>query len=209
MRKDLKIRFCLITDRNFFVDISSLFGAVEEALRGGVRAVQLREKDIVVREVLSVAYQMRKLTAHYHAHLFINDRVDVAMAVEAEGVHLGQNSMPASAAKKASEGKLLVGVSTHTLQEAADAEKEGADFITFGPVYHTPSKLKYGEPVGIAALKKVCSEIPLPVFAIGGITEDRIGEVMDCGAEGVAMISAVLGSRDIRSTTERILRYLQ
>ncbi|MGD0883508.1 MAG: thiamine phosphate synthase [Thermodesulfovibrionales bacterium] len=209
MRGDLDLKLYLVTDRKLFANISSLYNAVEEALGSGVKAVQLREKDMAIRKLLSMAYYMRKLTAHYCAKLFINDRVDVAIAVDADGVHLTRNSIPASAAKKASKGRLVVGVSTHTLGEAADAVKEEADFITFGPVYQTPSKLKYGEPVGINALKEVCSEVSLPVFAIGGIREDRVREVMDCGCEGVAVISAILKSNDIKKTTERFLRYLQ
>jgi thiamine-phosphate pyrophosphorylase len=209
MGEDLDLKLYLITDRKLFADTPAFFNAVEDALGGGAGAVQLREKDVTIRELLSMAYLMRKLTARYRAKLFINDRVDVAIAVEADGVHLGLSSIPVFAAKKASKGRLVVGVSTHTPGEAANAEKEGADFITFGPVYQTPSKLKYGQPVGINALKKVCSEVSLPVFAIGGITEDRIGEIVDCGSEGVAMISAILGSKDIKKTTERILRYLQ
>jgi thiamine-phosphate pyrophosphorylase len=209
MRGAFDLNLYLITDRKLFADISALFRAVEEALRGGVKAVQLREKDVTIRELLSMAYHLRKLTAHYRAKLFINDRVDVAIAVDADGVHLNRNSIPVSAAKKASKGRLVVGVSTHSLGEAIDAEKEEADFITFGPVYETPSKLKYGEPVGINSLKKVCSEVSLPVFGIGGIMEERIREVMDCGCEGVAAISAILNSKDIKKTTERILRYLQ
>lgn len=156
-----------------------------------------------------MAYRMREITHNYGARLFINGRVDVAMAVQADGVHLGRDSVPAVAAKKASDRKLIVGVSTHSLAEAIDAEKDGADFVTFGPVYRTPSKLKYGEPVGIDALRRVCSEVSIPVFVIGGITPDRIRDVMESGTNGVAVISAILGADNIQQTTERVLRYLQ
>ncbi|HET6515280.1 MAG TPA: thiamine phosphate synthase [Thermodesulfovibrionales bacterium] len=207
MKKFADIELYLITDRRIFADSSLLFSAIEEALEGGVKAIQLREKDLPIRELLSMAYHVRELTDRYSARLFINDRVDVAVAVWADGVHLGQGSMPASAAKKVSR-ELLVGVSTHSLEEAMDAEKEGADFVTFGPVYPTPSKIQYGEPVGIEALRRVCSGVSLPVLAIGGVTAERIREVRSSRADGVAVISAVLGSPMIKQTTERFLRCL-
>ncbi|HTR44478.1 MAG TPA: thiamine phosphate synthase [Thermodesulfovibrionales bacterium] len=199
----------LITDRTLFADVLCLYSAVEEALKGGAKAVQLREKDLPVRQLLTMAYTMRRLTSDYHAALYINDRVDVAIAVEADGVHLGLNSVPVSAAKKASGDRLLVGVSTHSFSEAVKAEKDGTDFITFGPVYPTPSKLRYGPPVGTDALREVCSGVTVPVFAIGGITPERTAEVKSAGARGVAVISALLGAHDREKTTERFLRYLQ
>jgi len=209
MANGIGFRLYLVTDRRLFASTASLFTAVEDALRAGVRAVQLREKDLNIRELLNMAYRMKELTDRYGARLFINDRVDVAIAVEAHGVHLGQNSIPASAAKKVSKGRLIVGVSTHSITEALDAAKDGADFITFGPVYQTSSKLKYGEPVGIDALKTVCSKVSIPIIAIGGIKIDKIKEVMDCGVDGVAVISAILASDDIKLTTEGFLRCLQ
>lgn len=208
-KKELDFRLYLITDRKLFSDTESLYFGVEEALKGGVRAVQLREKEIPVRGLLDMAYRMREITKDYCARLFINDRVDVAMAVQADGVHLGRKSMPVSAAKTASAGRLIVGVSTHSPGEAFEAERDGADFITFGPVYQTPSKLKYGAPVGIGSLKQVCSGISVPVFAIGGITPERLGEIDNSGADGVALISAILGSENIRKTTERFLGHLK
>jgi len=178
-------------------------------LKGGTKAVQLREKDVPLRQLLAMAYAMRTLTAGYGAALFINDRVDVAVAVGADGVQLGRNSVPPSAAKTASGGRLLVGASTHSLAEAVQAEKDGADFLTFGPVYQTPSKLQYGPPVGTGALRDVCATVAVPVFAIGGITPERTAEVKSAGARGVAVISAILGAKEREKTTERFLRYLQ
>jgi thiamine-phosphate pyrophosphorylase len=169
----------------------------------------LREKDLGIRDLLAMAYRLRELTDRYSAKLFINDRVDVAVAVEADGVHLGQSSMPAHAAKKASKGNLIVGVSTHSLTEALEAERDGADFITLGPVYQTPSKLKYEKPAGTDSLNKVCKEISIPVFAIGGIKIENLKEAKECGAYGFAVISAILGSDNIKNTAERFMRYFQ
>lgn len=198
----------MITDRKLFTDNHLLFTAVEEALKGGSKAVQLREKDLGTRDLLGMAYKMRKLTKTYEAKLFINDRVDIALAVEADGVQLGKESIPAHAVRKSFQDKLIIGVSTHSLDEAIEAESGGADFITLGPVYHTPSKMKYGEPIGIEILRKVVAKISIPVFAIGGIKLDKVREVKEAGVDGVALISAILIAESIKETTEVFLRLL-
>ncbi|HLA00042.1 MAG TPA: thiamine phosphate synthase, partial [Thermodesulfovibrionales bacterium] len=199
----------LITDRRLFTDHFSLFTAVEEALKGGLEAVQLREKDLGTRDLLDMAYKMRDLTKMYKAELFINDRVDIALAVEADGVHLGRESIPPSAVRKTFQNKLKIAVSTHTLDEALEAEREGADFITLGPVYHTPSKIKYGEPVGIKTLRNIKAKISSPVFAIGGMKLDNVAEVKETGAYGIALISAILTAEHVKETTEEFLRLLK
>lgn len=207
MTKDgLGFRLYLITDRKFFQDEEGLFPAVEQALQAGVRAVQLREKDLGVRALLSMAYRMRELTHRFQAAFFINDRVDVALAAGADGVHLGGTSMPVRAAKKASADSLLIGVSTHSRAEAENAQREGADFITFGPVYETPSKLRYGSPVGIGSLHEVTRAVSLPVLAIGGIKKENVTEVMKAGAGGIAVISAVFASRTIHLDIGEFMR---
>lgn len=202
----------LITDRKlltksseFPVQSSHLLVAVEDALKAGVKVVQLREKDLPIRELLDLAYRMREVTARYSAMLFINDRVDIALCVEADGVHLGQSGIPVHAVRNIVGEKLLIGASTHRLEEALAAEREGADFITFGPVYDTPSKRKYGEPVGIESLKSAAGKTSIPVFGIGGITTDRVKEVMNAGARGIALISGILGEADIKGAARKYL----
>jgi thiamine-phosphate pyrophosphorylase len=195
----------LITDRKLIAHHSSLITAVEDALKAGVRAVQLREKDLPIRELLDMAYTMREVTARYNAMLFINDRVDIALCVEADGVHLGQSGIPVRAVRNIVGKELLIGASTHHLEEALAAAREGADFITFGPVYDTPSKRKYGEPVGTGALQMVSEKISLPVFGIGGISPDRVKEVMLAGVRGIALISGILGEADIKGSAKKYL----
>ena len=198
----------LITDRKLIADSSSLTAAVKKALKGGVKAVQLREKDMETRDLLKLAYDMRKVTQEHGAQLFINDRFDIALAVNADGVHLTQNSMPVEAVRRVVKKKLLIGVSTHSMKEARAAESGGADFITMGPVYRTSSKVKYGAPIGLGALEKVCGNINIPVFALGGIKSNRIEKVMETGAHGVAMISGILKADNIRKKTEELIDIL-
>jgi thiamine-phosphate pyrophosphorylase len=186
-----------------------MYFAIETALDAGVRCIQLREKDLTAGELLDMAAWMRELTGEYGAKLFINDRVDIALAVEADGVHLGQQSIPVHAVREISDNTLLIGVSTHGVNEAVEAEKSGADFITLGPVYETPSKMKYGRPLGVEIIREVRSRVSIPVFAIGGIQQHRVREVREAGAEGIALISAILSSKNIKETTEELLRLLK
>jgi thiamine-phosphate pyrophosphorylase len=199
----------LITDRKLFHAQCSLYLAVEAALQAGVKYVQLREKRLPARKILDMAYWMRELTSEYGAKLLVNDRVDIALAVEADGVHLGQKSLPAHAARKISGDNFLIGVSTHGIEEALQAEHDGADFITLGPIYNTPSKLRYGDPVGLEVLKQVKQRVSVPVLAIGGIKTKAVRDVVSAGADGVAVISGILAAKDIRVTTEEFLRLMK
>jgi thiamine-phosphate pyrophosphorylase len=209
VRKDRKqkidFKLYLITDRKLVTRHLSIVTAVRQALKGGVTAVQLREKDLDTRELLRLAYAMRKLTAQYGAKLFMNDRFDIALAVGADGVHLAGNSIPVDEVRNAVRKKLLIGVSTHSLQEAKEAEKGGADFITLGPVYKTPSKLKYGKPLGVNSFVKIAGKMSIPVFAIGGINSERVEEVVNAGAAGTAMISEIFRAGNIRRKAEKII----
>jgi thiamine-phosphate pyrophosphorylase len=209
MMREIDFRMYLITDRKALAPGISMNAAVEQALRGGVRAVQLREKDLGIRDLLGVAYAVREVTRRYNAMLFVNGRVDVALAVGADGVHLGAADIPVQAARKAAGESMLIGASAHSVQEVRKAEQEGADFVTLGPIYETPSKLRYGKPIGIQPLLKMREGVSVPVFAIGGIRRDRVEEVLDAGAFGVAVISAVFASDDIKSTSEEFMRLLK
>ncbi len=182
--------------------------AVRQALEGGVRAIQLREKDLPVRELLSLAREIRAVTREFNARLFINDRLDVAVAVDADGVHLGRQSIPPEAVRKVVGTRMRIGVSTHSLEEARAAETGGADFVTFGPVFVTPSRVSYGKPVGPDGLRSVKKQIGIPVFGLGGIKRENIRDVMSAGADGIAMISAIFSAPDISGASEKIVRQL-
>lgn len=171
-----------------------LLDVVDECLTSGLRAVQLREKGLTARELYELALSLRALTRRAGALLFVNDRVDVALAVEADGVHLAGHSLTAAVVRSAFPSIRLIGVSTHNIEEARSAEAEGADFVLFGPIYDTPSKRPWGTPQGIGPLARVSAELSIPVFAIGGITPERVPEVKSAGAHGVAVISAILSA---------------
>lgn len=194
----------LVTDRQL-TQGRELTWVIERALAGGVQAIQLREKDLSGSELFHLAERVARLCDPYHAQLFINDRVDVALAVDAAGVHLGEQSMSVSAARALLGAERTIGVSTHSLAGARKAARDGADFVVFGPVYFTPSKASYGEPQGLVALRKIVENIPLAVYAIGGIKAENLHETKSLGCRGVALISAVMGAADPEQAARQLL----
>lgn len=205
--KSVGFNLFLITDRNQTGSLR-LIDIVEDALKGGVRGVQLREKDLSSRELYELAYDMRKLTTRYDAKLLINDRVDIALAVDADGVHLGLNSMPIHRVRRLLGNNRLIGVSCHNQINAIMAQENGADYITFGPVYYTPSKANYGKPVGVDSLETVAHLLQIPVFALGGIKRDNIPEVVAAGAAGISLVSAIIASDDPQREAEAMIALL-
>jgi len=195
----------LVTDRGM-TQGRDLLWVLQQALDGGVKGIQLREKDLVGRELFFLAEAARKLTQRYHALLLINDRIDIALAVDADGVHLSTASIPIESARALLGRQQLLGASTHSLEEAQEAERNGADFVVFGPVYFTPSKASYGSPQGLAALKKVVEKLSLPIYAIGGIKLENIADTRRTGVRGVALISAVMSAADPENATKEILK---
>ena len=196
--KDLNdFRLYLITDRSLFRDQKYFLTAVEAALIGGVKALQLREKDLSDSELTKLGIQLRILTSNYKAKLIINSRADIAEKIGADGVHLTETSVHANEIKS-NFLDLIVGVSTHSLEGAHLAEKQGADYITFSPIYETPSKASYGPPQGLDSLRQVTQAVRLPVLALGGITLQRVPECLEQGAFGVALISDIWDSSHIK-----------
>jgi thiamine-phosphate pyrophosphorylase len=198
----------LITDRRQTRG-RELLEVVEQALDGGVRAIQLREKDLSGRELFLLAETMKAVCARYRARLFINDRIDVALAIDADGVQLGGGAIPIDSARELLGDAKLIGASTHSINEALAAGRAGADFILFGPVYFTPSKAAYGPPQGLELLKEVVEKISLPVYAIGGVKPENIAAVKKTGARGVALISAVISAEDPGVASTEMLRLLK
>ena len=186
-------RLYLVTDRTQTAG-RPLATVVEAALAGGVDAVQLREKDLPSAELLDLATRLHPLCKRYHVPLLINDRVDIALAVGAEGVHLPADSFTPADARRLLGPEALIGASTHSLAEAQAAGNGGADFIVFGPVFDTQSKRAFGAPTGLEALAEVARAVALPVLAIGGINAQRATSIRARGADGVAVVSAVLAA---------------
>ena len=171
--------------------------------------MQLREKDLSGRELFLLAEKAKALCAKYGAALFINDRIDVALAVDADGVQLASSSVPVHAARELFGEKKFIGVSTHALKEAQAAARESANFILFGPVYFTPSKAAYGAPQGLQLLREITQNVSCPVYAIGGINAGNVSAVKETGVHGVALISAVLSAADPRQAAEELTKLAQ
>lgn len=195
----------LITDRHVVPPGRTLIGQVRAALEGGVRAVQLREKDLPAAELYPLAVELRALTRAFDAQLLINDRIDVALAVAADGVHLGGHSLPTAIARQLLGPQRLLGVSTHHLEEIDAAATAGADFVTYGPIYPTPSKLSFGAPLGVEQLRHACRATGLPLFALGGINETTLPEVIFAGCQHIACIGAILHSDVPQLVAQRLL----
>ncbi|MBI2526994.1 MAG: thiamine phosphate synthase [Candidatus Rokubacteria bacterium] len=196
----------LVTDRRQCRE--PLLEVVEECLGAGLRAVQLREKDLPVRDLLELARPLRESTRRHGARLLINDRADVALTIGADGVQRTHDSLSVAALRAIAPSGFLMGASVHGLDEAREAAREGADFLVFGPVWDTPSKRPYGPPQGLAALSTVAAGSTVPVLAIGGITPVRAREALRAGAAGVAVISAILAAERPAEATEAFLDVL-
>lgn len=186
--------FTLITDRNQCK--RPLLKTIESALKGGVKTVQLREKGLATRDLYSLACELRKITSDFKANFIVNDRVDIALAVEADGVHLGWQSLPFPVVRRLVGSERLIGVSTHNRQEALQAQSGGADYVTFGPVFDTPSKAGLLNPTGVEEIQRLKKEIHIPIVALGGINERNVEAVLDEGTDGIAVISSIMQSDD-------------
>lgn len=206
--QSLDSRLYLITDRHQVPAGSTLLETLEQALSAGVRLVQLREKDLSAAELWPIAQQLRDMTRRYSAQLIINDRIDLALACDADGVHLGAHSLPVAETRKLLGPHRLIGASTHSSNDILNAHQQGADFLTYGPVYYTPSKASFGPPQGLEKLEQACRMSPLPLFALGGVKSNHVQDVMSRGANGIALISAIIASPQPAETARDFLRIL-
>lgn len=194
-RRSAAPRVYLVTDRHA-TGGRPLVETVERALQGGADTVQLRDKDLPTNQLYATALRLREATRRHDAKLLINDRIDIAIAVDADGVHLPAASFAIADARTLLGDQRLIAVSTHSLEEARAADRAGADFVVFGPIFETPSKRSYGPPQGLAKLEEVVRSVKVPVVAIGGIDQTNAAEVYATGARGVAAIRAILSAPD-------------
>lgn len=194
----------LVTDRHQ-AQGRDLAEVLCQALKGGLRVVQLREKDLTTREVYHLAEKLLAVTRAAGAALFINDRVDVAMALSADGVHLTRRSLPPREARDLLGPGRLIGVSCHSLADVREAEEGGADFVVLGPIFDTPSKAPFGPPLTTTVVRQARAATSLPILGIGGIDRARVSEVLAAGADGVAVISAVMAAPDPGAAVAELL----
>lgn len=192
----------LCTDRSLMT-APTLEQAVNDAIKGGCSVVQLREKHATSREFYQLALSLKRITGYYGIPLIINDRLDIAAAVNAEGVHLGQKDLPADIARAVLGEEKIIGVSANNLQAAINAELDGADYIGVGAVFQTSTKTDT-KPVTIDKLKEIRSAVKIPMVAIGGIKRSNISQLNGTGINGVAVVSAVIGSKDITAAAREL-----
>ena len=193
----------LVTDRELARSRSTLEIAVA-AIRGGVSCIQLREKTCSTREFIDEALSIRPLLARHGIPLIINDRVDVAMAVKADGIHLGQKDMPCTMARQLVPENMIIGISVESLDDAIAAQNEGADYLGVSPIYPTPTKTDTAKPLGLEGLQSIRSKVNLPLVGIGGLNAGNAEAVIHNGADGVAVVSAIVAADDPEAATRNL-----
>lgn len=193
-----------VTDRTW-TEKMTLMEQVEEALEGGITFLQLREKDLSEEEFIKEAKEMKELARRYQVPFVINDNIKVALAIDADGVHIGQDDMAVEEARKLLGEDKIIGVSAHNVEEAKKAEKGGADYLGVGAVCITSTK-KDANVVSKEEIKRICHEVDIPIVAIGGIKKDNIETLKGTGVDGVAVVSAIFAADDIKKDTKQLRR---
>jgi thiamine-phosphate pyrophosphorylase len=196
-----ELKFYLVTDSDILRD-RDFYNSIEEALKGGVTMLQLREKNASGKEFLEKAIKLRELTKKYNVKFIINDRVDIAMLCDADGVHVGQSDIPANKVRELIGEDKIVGVSARTVEEALTAKENGADYLGVGAMFTTRTKLD-AKSVSIEKLKEIKEVIKLPVVAIGGLSLSNIYKLKECNVDGYAVVSAILGAENIKLECEK------
>lgn len=198
-----KLKLYVITDRRLKPEIKS----VREALEGGATSIQLRIKNASTREMIKIGKKIRELTKEYDALYFVDDRLDVALVTNADGVQLGSEDMPISLAREIAPN-LIIGASVYSLEEALQAEKERADYLGAGSVFPTPTKAGV-RVIGVEGLRKIVKSVKIPVVAIGGINHKNARDVLKTGVDGIAIISAIMGAEDVKKATEEMKKIIE
>jgi len=202
-------RLHVLTDRKTSGGRSHLQVA-EAAIAGGADVVQLRDKEAPSGRLYQEAMQLRKITRDAKVPFIVNDRLDIALAVDADGLHVGQSDLPASVARRILGPGKILGVSVDTVEQAILAEKDGADYLGVGPVFEARgTKPDTGEPMGVDCIARIRRHCRLPIVAIGGINAENAGKVREAGADAVAVISAIVSADDISQATRRLKRVLE
>ena len=200
--KNLDLSLYLVTDKSD--DVEKFLKTIEEAIKGGVTVVQIREKTAETLDFYNLALKVKEITTKYDVPLIINDRVDVALAVDADGVHVGQSDMPCDVTRKLIGTDKILGVSAATIDEARKAQDDGADYIGTGAVFPTATK-DDAPKVTKQKLKEIVESIEIPVVAIGGISKDNAHELLDTGIAGLSVVSAIMSSDNPKKSSEELL----
>lgn len=195
----------LVTDKSS--DVEKFLKTIEEAIKGGVSVVQIREKTSETLDFYNLALRVKEITTKYNVPLIINDKVDVALAIDADGVHVGQSDMPCDVTRKLIGKDKILGVSASTISEAKKAQEDGADYIGTGAVFPTATK-DDAPSITKQDLKKVVESIDIPVVAIGGINHNNAFELIDTGIAGLSVVSAIMNAEDPRSASEELLKII-
>jgi thiamine-phosphate pyrophosphorylase len=177
---------------------------VEQACEAGVSLVQLREKNLDGKPLFHLAQSLREVTSHHNAKLLVNSRLDIALAIDADGLHLPEHALPVQTVKRFFSN--LVGRSVHSVEGAKEAEESGADYLLFGHIFETASK--ESEPRGLNALQAVCNAVSIPVYAVGGITPERVRKCVECGAFGVAVMNGIMSTSNVKRVVSEYLNAL-
>ena len=192
----------LVTDRQL-MSCDSLTEAVEQAILGGCTMIQLREKELASLEFYNQAVAVKQVTDKYHIPLIINDRIDIAMAVQATGVHIGQHDLPAAAVRKVIGENMLLGVSASSIAEAIQAQQDGADYLGVGAMFPTGTKTD-ADSVSMEELQKIRAAVSLPIVVIGGINKGNAGRFKPMGIDGLAVVSAIIAQSDIKAAAAEL-----
>ena len=192
----------LVTDRQL-MSCDSLTEAVEQAILGGCTMIQLREKELPSLEFYNQAVAVKQVTDKYHIPLIINDRIDIAMAVQATGVHIGQHDLPAAAVRKVIGENMLLGVSASSIAEAIQAQQDGADYLGVGAMFPTGTKTD-ADSVSMEELQKIRTAVSLPIVVIGGINKGNAGRFKPMGIDGLAVVSAIIAQSDIKAAAAEL-----
>lgn len=204
----MNLELYIIIDRKTIKD-RSLIRVAREAIAGGATAIQLREKEMESRDLCNLALSLKKIAKQKKALFLVDDRVDIAKACDADGVHLGEKDLPIKIARKLLGKNKIIGATVRTLSGALKAQREGADYISLGPIFPTKTKKDLPPPRGLKTIARIKKKTKISLIAIGGINRDNVASVIRAGADGIAAVSAVTRAENVRKTTRELLRQIK
>lgn len=207
VNKNVNYELYLVTDRTNKTD-NEFLNIIEEAIKGGVSIIQIREKEADTLECYNISKKVKEICSKYNVPLIINDRIDIALAIDADGVHIGQSDMPIKIARKLIGNDKILGISAHNIQEAKEAEENSADYLGVGAIFSTSTK-KDASDISIDTLKDITSSVNIPTVAIGGINLDNVEKLKDTNISGISVVSAIMNAKNPKIVSENLLRKIK